>query len=169
VTSEEPQRTSTGHTGSVNGCAFSPDGQLALSTSWDQTLRLWDVMSGQTLRTFEGHTGPVDGCAFSPDGQQALSASGDDTLRLWDVASGQEIAHWRTDTWLYCCALRSDGHLAMAGGQGIHFLEVVEIIRAAQLREPLRPVTAARLEAPKNDAEAVQTGRRRGWWPFGRR
>ena len=33
----------TGHTGNVNGVAFSPDGWRALSGSWDNTLRLWQV------------------------------------------------------------------------------------------------------------------------------
>ena len=85
-------RIFAGHTSRVNDCAFSPDGTQMLSVSDDQTLRLWNVASGETLRVFEGpwlHE-PV-GCAFSPDGQQALSASDYRTLLLWDIASGKTV------------------------------------------------------------------------------
>jgi len=32
-----------GHSDNVNAVAFSPDGKLALSGSWDNTLKLWEV------------------------------------------------------------------------------------------------------------------------------
>jgi WD40 repeat protein len=44
------------------------------SVSWDQTLRLWDLSSGQTLRTLEGHTGWVCPVAVTSDGRRAVSA-----------------------------------------------------------------------------------------------
>jgi hypothetical protein len=123
------------------------------------------------VRTFEGHTDRVNACAFSPDGQLALSASSDGALRLWDVASGQEISYWLTDAGLQCCAFRSGGHLAMAGDKrgGVHFLEVVGVAEAVPHPETVRPVPAAGPEASTVDAGAVQSGKRRGWWPFGRR
>ena len=45
-------RTFEGHSSFVNGCAFSPDGQLIVSASWDRTLKVWDALTGQTLATF---------------------------------------------------------------------------------------------------------------------
>ncbi|MGH9833668.1 MAG: hypothetical protein ACREBD_25325 [Blastocatellia bacterium] len=45
-------RTLEGHSGSVYGCAFSPDGQLIISASSDKTLKVWDARTGQTLATF---------------------------------------------------------------------------------------------------------------------
>ena len=45
-----------GHTSAVCAVAFLPDGCRALSGSGDNTLRLWDLATGQTLRTLEGHT-----------------------------------------------------------------------------------------------------------------
>jgi len=47
---------SKGHTEYVSSVAFSPDGKTALSSAHDNTLRLWDVATGQTLRTFKGLT-----------------------------------------------------------------------------------------------------------------
>jgi WD40 repeat protein len=49
VASGQEVRAFEGHTGGVEGCAFSPDGRLALSAARDGTLRLWDVASGKEI------------------------------------------------------------------------------------------------------------------------
>ncbi|MEO1331025.1 MAG: peptidoglycan-binding protein, partial [Pseudomonadota bacterium] len=56
-----------GHTGRVSSVAVTPDGSRALSGSYDTTLILWDLATGQALRTFEGHTSAVTSVALTPD------------------------------------------------------------------------------------------------------
>jgi WD40 repeat protein len=89
--SEDTSFSLEGHLWSVNNLDYSPDGTLLASASGDDTIRLWDVASGQCVRTFLGHTDDVISISFSPDGNFLASGGNDQTIRLWTVASGDCI------------------------------------------------------------------------------
>ncbi len=76
-------RSLAGHSGDVNGVAFSPDGNTLVSASDDNTLKLWDVDTGTEIRLFAGHAGGVWDVAFSPNGKTLASGNRDRTLKLW--------------------------------------------------------------------------------------
>jgi DNA-binding beta-propeller fold protein YncE len=57
------------------------------SGAWDNTVRLWDVESGQHKATLQG-AGQVNAAAFSSDGR-ALATAEINTVRLWDVKTGK--------------------------------------------------------------------------------
>ncbi len=100
------------HTKPINAIAFSPDGRWLASGSSDDTIKIWDVATGQLLRTLYGHSSNVNALAVSPDGKTLASGSGDmtskrefptfkrggiaggardNTVRTWDVQTGREL------------------------------------------------------------------------------
>src|SRR5215469_3154389 len=84
-------RTLTGHTSDVSAVAVTPDGQRAVSASYDKTLKVWDLGSGRELHTLTGHADRVVAVAVTRDGQRAVSASDDGTLKVWDLGNGREL------------------------------------------------------------------------------
>ncbi len=77
-----------GHAGTVADVAFSPDGTVIATGSYDGTARTWEVATGRPLVTFTGHGKAVYGVAFSPDGKRIATASARQTARVWDAARG---------------------------------------------------------------------------------
>jgi WD40 repeat protein len=75
--------TLEGHSRPISALAVLPDGKLA-SSSWDKTVRVWDVASGACLLTLAGHTSYVLALAVLPDGKLASgSSSHDNNIRVW--------------------------------------------------------------------------------------
>ena len=122
----QPTHKLTGHKNTVTYCVFTSDSRYLLASSWDTTLRLWDIETGETVRIFSGHTEWVNACALSTNDRYALSASSDHTLRLWAIATGEEVARWTHEAELKCCAFHPQQPLVIAGdGTGaLHWLIV---------------------------------------------
>jgi WD40 repeat protein len=68
----------------------TPDGRRAVSAAGygEETLRVWDLGTGECLRTLEGHGKKVTSVSVTPDGRCAVSGSFDCTLRVWDLETG---------------------------------------------------------------------------------
>lgn len=120
----------TGHTGSVNDCAVSPDSAFIVSASSDRTLRVWDVRTGQSRYELRGHRRDVNGCAVSRDGRLIASVSTDQTIKVWATANGECLATLYVDGPLADCAWLPAGEGVVAtGAGGVYFFKVTENTR----------------------------------------
>ncbi|MCF6284900.1 MAG: serine/threonine protein kinase, partial [Candidatus Hydrogenedentes bacterium] len=79
-----------GHEGKVNSLQFSVDGTHVVSTSWDNTVRIWRVSDGTLITTLEGHTDVTLFATFSRDGAWVGSTSDDNSARIWAWENGTE-------------------------------------------------------------------------------
>jgi WD40 repeat protein len=62
-----------------------------VTSSADQTARIWDASSGEELVVLAGHTGSVWQATWSADESRVLTRSDDQTARIWDASSGEEL------------------------------------------------------------------------------
>ncbi len=69
-------RMMQGHTSGVVSVSFSPDGKRIISSSWDNTARLWDAESGKQQLKVE-HEAEVHAVQFSPEGKLFATGSFD--------------------------------------------------------------------------------------------
>ncbi|KAM9845936.1 apoptotic protease-activating factor 1 [Aulostomus maculatus] len=65
-----------------------PDSRL-LSWSFDGTVKVWDVGSGEKLQDIDAHRGAILSCHVSPDGRLFATTSADKTAKLWLCESWQ--------------------------------------------------------------------------------
>ncbi|GAB4199905.1 MAG: hypothetical protein Fur006_51000 [Coleofasciculaceae cyanobacterium] len=84
----------------------------------DQTVKLWDVSTGEVLRTLQGHSSQVWAVAFSPDGNTLASGSFDQTVKLWDVSTGEVLRTLQGHTnFVWAIAFSPDGKLLARGSE----------------------------------------------------
>ncbi|KAM7514392.1 hypothetical protein LguiA_003975 [Lonicera macranthoides] len=70
----------------------NPNQQLVLaSASFDSTIKLWDVETGNLLYSLSGHRDPVYSVAFSPNGEYLASGSLDKCLHIWSVKEAKIV------------------------------------------------------------------------------
>jgi WD40 repeat protein len=118
-----------GHTNRIWSVAFAPlsdvtrdenssAGPLLASGSEDQTIRLWDLKTGQCMRVLQGHTSWIWSVAFSPSGQKLASGSEDQTVRLWDVQTGQCLRILQGhNNWVMAVVFSPNGQILASGGE----------------------------------------------------
>src|SRR5262249_25595991 len=85
----KPLSPGSGHNGPVWAMAFSPDGKRLATAGHDQSIRLWDLATGEELRTF--HSYLVWKLAFSPDGKRLAYAGPDGNEQIVGILDPHNV------------------------------------------------------------------------------
>jgi WD40 repeat protein len=62
---------------------WSPNGKYIVSGDWDNTVQIWEALTGKKLLTYTGHRNLIYSVACSPDGKYIASGSQDKTMQVW--------------------------------------------------------------------------------------
>jgi WD domain, G-beta repeat len=81
--------TLPGHSSFVNSLAISPDGKILVSGSWDKTIKVWELETGELIGTLTGHSDRVNSVAISWNGKMLASGSSDETIKFWNLLNGE--------------------------------------------------------------------------------
>ena len=109
--------------------SLHPMDRFLISGSEDNTIRLWDVTTGENIKTYTAHTDAsgshggsplslegVKSLALSPDGKTLASGGGDMIIHLWDYETGSTkltlTGHWYP---VFSLAYSPDGKLLASG------------------------------------------------------
>ncbi|PYJ98399.1 MAG: hypothetical protein DME23_12140 [Verrucomicrobia bacterium] len=125
---DDPSRAFRGHEGAVNAVAVSPDGKLVASGSADQTVKIWNLQTGQLVTNLVGHSGSVNCVSFSSDGIVLASGGSDHTINLWSLATHQIIHAFTNHTAaVNALAFSPDGRW-LASGSEDHSLRLWDMV-----------------------------------------
>ncbi|MBY0525114.1 MAG: NB-ARC domain protein [Gemmataceae bacterium] len=80
-----------GHSDTVYGVSFSPDGTKLASCGADKFVKVFEVPSGKFIKSFEGHTHHVLGVGWKADGKLLASGSADKSIKVWDYEKGEQV------------------------------------------------------------------------------
>jgi len=83
-----------GHSGPVTSISYNSEGNRIVSGSADETIKEWDVLTGECIRTYEGYFDAITSVCCSPDGKKIIGSSRDNTIKEWDTEDGEFLSSY---------------------------------------------------------------------------
>ncbi|CAG8482711.1 6342_t:CDS:2 [Diversispora eburnea] len=81
-----------GHEGPISGIAFSPSNDQLASSSWDGTVRTWDIFGRGKYVDVLRLTSDVLSVTYQPDGKQLAASTLDGQISFWDIENCTQTA-----------------------------------------------------------------------------
>lgn len=75
----------TGHEHNISKVKFAPSGDHIITSSWDKTMKVWEVRTGFCLKTFQGHEGWIYDFDINEEGSRIISCSDKQEIIYWDL------------------------------------------------------------------------------------
>ena len=85
----EHKKTLTEHTQRVNDITFSSDMRSFASSSFDGSVRIWNVASGENIQTISNHIGQFACFAWSKDGKAIIAPDNNWRIYVWDAGMSE--------------------------------------------------------------------------------
>src|SRR5262249_9761154 len=148
-----------GHTETVYGVAFSPDGKLLVSGGGDKNVRVFEVDTGKPKYTLIGNS-MITSVAWSPDGKYFSSANGGGIASIGNASNG--TIQWSfqvSKLTLGAVTFTGDSkRLVLAGAENIiWFYDVEQPTERDQLRGHTDPINCLALS--KDGKTLVSAGK----------
>jgi len=80
-----------GHEGYVNSLSYSLDGQFIVSSSFDNTIRIWEAETGLQLRKLHHISNDNSSASFCMNGIRIVSVEGDNTIKVWSLLDDNDF------------------------------------------------------------------------------
>ncbi|KAL7422871.1 SCF ubiquitin ligase complex subunit cdc4 [Cryptotrichosporon argae] len=109
----------SGHTSAVR--ALAAHGRYCISGSYDNDVRVWDIVKGTCVHVLTGHEQKVYSIVYDALRNRCVSGSMDNTVKIWDLATG-------------ACLQTLQGHTSLVGLLGISPNHIVSAAADASLR-----------------------------------
>jgi len=105
--------------GFISSVSVSANSEIALTGSFDGTVKIWDIQLGHLVETLRGHKLPVTAVAMTGDGTWAVSGSIDNSLFRWDLRNNTISTRCYASGLgsVFSVAISADGNFACAGYQ----------------------------------------------------
>lgn len=87
-----------GHTDGVLSTAFTADGKIGVSGSWDNSVIVWDLETGDRIHTLIAHSERVSSVDITDNGRYVISGSNDRSMHLWDLQTGTDELEFGSHT-----------------------------------------------------------------------
>jgi WD40 repeat protein len=108
-------RTLTDQKATIFGLDYSPDGQLLASASLDGSVRIWNVLTGDSF-SLPVSAAPMWDVAFSPDGRFLAAVGKDGRVTIWNLTDRQVVASFAGEKPLYAVDFSPDGTVVAIAG-----------------------------------------------------
>ncbi|PHH81359.1 hypothetical protein CDD82_972 [Ophiocordyceps australis] len=79
-------RTLSGHSNSVR--AIAAHGDTLVSGSYDSTVRVWGISTGERVHVLGGHTAKVYSVVLDHERKRCISGAMDSLVKIWDLKTG---------------------------------------------------------------------------------